>query len=133
MGRRKFNDTLEIARKLVRAGKGKELMPTEVEPSYFSAKRYYELLRPGSIEGNLFNYEGRMKAASKIKVPVLSLFGAKEEFAAMSPGRMLKVLGQKFAHPYSKEMIIPKADHCFCGYEEKVEQVVGNWLNHLMW
>lgn len=133
LGRRKFREQLEIARKLVRAGRGKELMPAEVEPTYFSAKRYYELYRPGSVEGNLFNYEGPMKSISKIAIPVLSMFGAREEFAAMSVRKMLRILGHKFTHPYSKEVVIPKADHCFCGHEDKVEQAVTKWLKHLVW
>jgi len=131
LGRRAFNAHLEVARKLVRSGKGKEILPFEVEPTYFCAKRYYEIYRPGSIEGNLFNYEGSMKMVSKIKVPVLSLFGEKEEFAAMSVKKMLRILGQKFTHPYSKEIMVKSADHCFCLYEHKAQDVVEGWLKHL--
>lgn len=132
LGTRKFKETLQIARELVQKGRGKEIMPAEFEPSYFSAKRYYELYRQSSVEGNLFNYESNLKTLTKIKVPVLSIFGTKEEFAAMSPRKMLKILSQKFTHPYSRETLIKNADHCFCRYEENVEKVVDKWLKNLV-
>jgi len=132
LGGKKFKDALKIARQLVRSGKGKELMPPSAEPSYFSAKRYYELYRPGSVEGELFNYEGRLKAVSKIKIPALAVFGEKEEFAAMPPRKMLKILSQKFKHPYSRTALIKKADHCFCLREEELEAVVSKWLRNLI-
>jgi len=132
LGRRAFNQHLEVARKMVRQGKGRELMPFEIEPTYFSAKRYYELYRPGSIEGKLFNYESDMKEVAKITIPVLALFGEFEEFAAMPVRKMLRILGQKFKHPYSKEVLIPNSDHCFCQHEEKVQATVDKWLSHLL-
>jgi len=131
LGRRKYRETIEFAKKLVRQGRGKELMPVEYEPSYFSAKRYYELYNPKSVEGNLFNYEGKLRAISKIACPVLSVFGSKEEYAAMSARGMLKILGSKFLHPYAKEVLVPDADHCFCMQEDVVEEVVVRWLKHL--
>ncbi len=132
LGTRKFNEILEIARALVRKGRGKELMPTEAEPSYFSAKRYYELYRRGSIEGNLFNYDGDLKTLSKINVAVLSIFGTKEEYAAMPLRKMLRKLSEKFHHPYSREALIKGADHCFCRYEDKVQQSIEKWLKNLI-
>lgn len=133
LGRKKAMEWVQFARKLVRSGNGKELMPPEVEPSYFSAKRYYELYRPGSVEGNLFNYEGKLKSVSKIKIPILAVFGTKEEFAAMAPRRMLKILDSKFQHPYSRTVLIKGADHCFCLMEEHVESGVSKWLRNLIW
>ncbi len=130
---RKWKDALQIAKRLVHAGKGRELMPVDVEPFYLSAKRYYGLYRPGSVEGELFNYVGEFKAVSKIKVPMFAVFGSREEFAAMAPSRMLKILAKKFQHPYSKTALVPKADHCFCLYEDEVEKVVSKWLRNLMW
>ncbi len=131
LGKRKYNESLEISRRLVRSGRGKELMPPEHEPNYFSAKRYYELYRPGSIEGNIYNYSGPLKTLSKIKIPVLSMFGEREEYAVISPRRMLKILSKKFTHPYCKEALIEGADHCFCHHEEEVEEAAAMWLQHL--
>ena len=133
LGPKKFKETLQIARRLVRSGRGKELLPPEAEPSYFSAKRYYDLYRPGSVEGELFNYEGKLRAVSKIKQPMLAIFGSKEDFAAMSPRKMLKILSGKFQNPYSKTELIPNADHCFCLKEEETEAVISKWLRNLMW
>ncbi len=133
LGPKKFKEWLQIARRMVRSGKGKELMPPEVEPTYFSAKRYFELYSPGSVEGNLYNYEGRLSAVSKIRIPILAVFGSKEEYAAIPPRKMLKILDQKFQHPYSRTALIPKADHCFCLQEEQAEAVVSKWLRNLIW
>ncbi len=133
LGRRKFNDILQVAKRLVRAGKGKELMPSDTDVVYLSAKRYYELYRPGSIEGNLFNYEGQMKAVSKIKIPVLLVFGSKEEFNAISTKKIMKIISQKLIHPYSRNALISNADHCFCLHEEELESAVSKWLKNLVW
>ncbi|MBS3125043.1 DUF1749 domain-containing protein [Candidatus Woesearchaeota archaeon] len=128
LGKRTFNEMLYISRRLVRLGKGRELMPYEAEPSYFSAKRYYELYHSGSIEGNLFNYESRMKAVSSIKVPILALFGQKEEFTAMPVRKMLRILQSKYKNPSSKTALVPHADHCFCRHEREVEVAVQKWM-----
>jgi pimeloyl-ACP methyl ester carboxylesterase len=117
----------------MRSGKGRELMPFEHEPSYFSAKRYFDLYSGSSVEAKLFNYESKMREISNIKIPVLSIFGSKEEFAAMPPRRMLRILSQKFKHPYSKTALIKDADHCFCLKEEEAEAVVSKWLRNLVW
>jgi pimeloyl-ACP methyl ester carboxylesterase len=131
LGKNKFYEWLKIARRMTRAGKGKELMPAEVEPSYFSAKRYYEIYNTASIEGNLFNYEGKLRVLSKVKMPILAIFGSKEEFAAMPPRKMLRKLNHRFQHPASKTALIKDADHCFCMQEEEVEAVVAKWISHL--
>ena len=131
--KKKHKESLKIARRLVRTGRGRELMPLDVEPNYFSAKRYYELYSPQGIEGNLFNYEGELKAVSKIKIPILAVFGSKEEYAAMPVPRMLKILSNKFKHPYSKGALIKGADHCFCLMEEEMEEVVANWMKYMIW
>ncbi len=133
LGWKKYKETLQIARKLVRLGRGRELMPPEAEPSYFSAKRYFDLYSGSSIEAKLFNYESKMRELSSIKTPMMAVFGSKEEFAAMPPRKMLKILSQKFRHPYSKTALIKDADHCFCLKEEEVEAVVSKWLRNLMW
>jgi pimeloyl-ACP methyl ester carboxylesterase len=133
LGGKKHKESLQVARKLIRAGKGKELMPAEHEPSYFSAKRYYDLYSGSSIEAKLFNYESKLREISSIKIPVLSIFGSKEEFAAMPPRRMLKILSQKFRNPHSKTALIKDADHCFCLKEEEVEAAVSKWLRNLVW
>ena len=125
--RRAAEKTLDLA------GKGKELMPVDAEPSYFSAKRYYELYRHGSVEGNIFNYEGSMKFISKINSPILTVFGSKEDFAVITPRQMLKVLAQKFKNKYSKTALVKDADHCFCRCEEEVEMIVSKWLRRLLW
>jgi hypothetical protein len=133
LGKKKHKESLQIARRLVRVGKGRALMPAEHEPSYFSAKRYFDLYSGSSVEAKLFNYEGKMREVSNIKVPILSIFGSKEEFAAMPPRKMLRISSQKFKHPYSKTALIKDADHCFCLKEEEVEAVVSKWLRNLVW
>ncbi len=133
LGKKKHKESLQIARRLMRAGKGKQLMPFEHEPSYFSAKRYFDLYSGSSVEAKLFNYERKMREISNIKIPVLSIFGSKEEFAAMPPRKMLRILSQKFKHSYSKTTLIKDADHCFCLKEEEVEAVVSKWLRNLVW
>lgn len=133
LGAKKHKESVQLARKLVRAGKGRELMPPKAEPSYFSAKRYYDLYSGSSVEASVFNYEGPMTAVQKIKTPMLAILGSKEEFAAMSPRKMLKVLDGKMKHPYSRTALIKGADHCFCLQEEEVETAVSKWLKNLVW
>ena len=133
LGSKKHKESLQTARRLMRAGKGRELMPFEHESSYFSAKRYFDLYSGSSVEAKLFNYESKLREISNIKIPVLSIFGSKEEFAAMPPRKMLKILSQKLKNSYSKTALIKGADHCFCLKEEEVETVVSKWLRNLMW
>lgn len=133
IGPKKFKESLKEAKRMIRAGKGKEILHVEHDPPYFSAKRYYELYRPGSAEGRLFNYSGSMKDVASIKTPILAFFGTKEDFAVLPPRRMLKILHNKFQNPYSKTVLVDGADHCFCGYEDNVESSISKWMRNLLW
>lgn len=133
IGPKKFKESLKEAKRMIRAGKGRDILHVEHDPPYFSAKRYYELYRPGSVEGRLFNYFGSMKEVSVIKTPILACFGTKEDFAVIPPRKMLKILNGKFQNKYSKTVLIDGADHCFCGREEEVESVISKWLRNLLW
>lgn len=131
LGKKKSKEFIQLARRLVRTGRGKEIMPLKAEPNYFSAKRYYELYRPGSVEGNLFNYDGKMHAYGSIKIPILSIFGELEEYAVKSPRKMLRILAEKSKHRSSRSVFIKEADHCFCLREHHIQPELDRWLKQL--
>jgi pimeloyl-ACP methyl ester carboxylesterase len=133
IGPKKFKESLKEARRMIRAGKGKEILHVEHDPPYFSAKRYYELYKPGSVEGRLFNYSGRLNEISSIRTPVLAFFGTKEDFAVIPPRKMLKILQGKLRNKFSKTILVDGADHCFCNHEEDVEYSISKWLRNLLW
>ncbi len=67
----------------------------------------------------------------KMKVPVLDVYGEKEypQVISMAPAR--QALMQKAGNSYSKQMVLPEADHYFKAKGEELTAVVANWLNSL--
>ncbi|MFM1891277.1 MAG: hypothetical protein RLZ44_354 [Pseudomonadota bacterium] len=67
-------------------------------------------------------------ALDRIKAPVLDLY-AEQDFPAvqrMAPQRL--ALLQQAGNPWSRQMVVPGADHYFTGYGAELLEAVADWL-----
>jgi pimeloyl-ACP methyl ester carboxylesterase len=121
-GKKKYYKKLKMAKRLVKNGKGKQLITN------LSAARFWNLYKPNSIEGNIFNYRGgRMNLVSKVNVPILAVFGSKDKYSAHGPKQELAMLAAVARSPYTAS-IVKDAKHGFDFHEHEVAAVVGRWL-----
>jgi len=123
---KKFMKAVLFAKKMVKMKKGGELTPKWI--SYYSAKRFLSYADPKNAEAQLFNYSGKLKLFSNIKVPVLAIFGSKERKTDKIPTQMLKVLEEKSRSNLLITKEIKGADHPFIGYEKETAKAVLDFL-----
>lgn len=101
---------LDLAKKLVDGGNGKDIMPKRAYYNPISAQSYWSLYR---LESKL-HWE---KLMPELKVPVLTICGGKDK--------------NKFIPQGSQEICIENADHVFTNYNEILENNLSLWLNKL--
>lgn len=120
------------ARKLVKAKKGNELMPTALWSELHSAQRFLSLNTPESIEQSIFPYFDAERGAriyEALRVPVLVVLAEKDEFADRDAGR---IEAWFVKHSHSKRFgitTIPKVTHGFRGGETAVATLIGEWIS----
>lgn len=120
----------KIAKQLINSGKENELMPKETKV-LMSAKRFLSDADLKNIEARIFNYDSKMEIFSKIKCPILAIFGTKEQYAVKSPKAYLEILKVKTKSKRFDSILIKNANHSFIGKEGQLAKVVANWLKRL--
>ena len=126
---KRFAKTLRLARHMMKTGKGDHIMDQWKIP--LTAKRYWNLHKPSSAEGGIFNYgTGKMSAVSRINVPTLAVYGSRDKYSVYGPKRELAMIGNAIHAPY-QSAIIKNAKHGFESHEREVAALVGKWLRSL--
>ena len=107
--------TIKIAKEEARKENG--TLPKWIHD--FSPKRYLSVADLKNAEARLFDYSGEMKEFSKIRVPMLAIFGSKETPTQIKPKKMLEILGEK-----SKTLLVTAeikgANHGFTKKEKEL-------------
>lgn len=124
---RRFDAVVARARALVTAGRGRE--PIAGMHEVFSARRFLGIADRTRAEAAVFDYERPMRAFRSLRVPVLALFGSREEFAVMPGTQMLARLAA--LHPLGRvaTRTVPGADHGFHRREAAVAATVRSWIS----
>jgi len=65
---------------------------------------------------------------SKIKVPMLAVFGSKDYFADHDAKESLDILGKKTKSELLATAIVKGADHCYKGKEKELVKVVRRFI-----
>ena len=112
--KQKVAKAIKLAKRLVRAGKGHELLPLSVWPQLQDAQRFLSLYS-GDSEEEIFTYwdpKRNPKTLRSVKLPILVLLAEKDEYA----DRPAKKIGDWFAE-YLKIgdeiVVVPKVGHSF--------------------
>jgi alpha-beta hydrolase superfamily lysophospholipase len=119
-GKKKFNHLLK---------KSKSLQKTDSFITYLSARRFYDLHKPNSIEGNIFNYDlPRLHTISKIRVPILAVFGTKDKYITKcsAKDKLIKISESAISPTAISE--IPFADHGFKNNTNELCKIISGWL-----
>ncbi len=120
---KKFVKAIKIAAKLVKEGKGKNLMP--IAYSQYCAKRFLSFANEKNTEAELFNYTGKLKTFSELSLPILAIFGEKEENTGeQTPKEMLDILEKKTQSKLFMKALIENATHNFRENEKETGRII---------
>ncbi|MBI2405503.1 alpha/beta fold hydrolase [Candidatus Microgenomates bacterium] len=128
-----LEEALNVARKMVKSGKSSELVKQILPQSIYSAQRLVSLGDQRSIE-QMFptkEFQGPLRLVKKIKIPILVLFGDKDDYLRVD-GVSVNVLLDAFrSNTESRSFsthVMPQADHSFSGKEEELAQNLVEWI-----
>ncbi len=117
---------VKLCKKLVKQGKGNETRKDI--PDGFSARRHLSIVDLKRVESRLFNYDGPLREFSSITVPILAVFGSKEQFAVKPVKVCLDLLKQKTRSKQFNSAIVKGGDHSFNKREAELAGLVAHWL-----
>jgi pimeloyl-ACP methyl ester carboxylesterase len=118
-----------LSNKLVKQKKGDTMIENALG---FSAQRLQSVINLDRVEARLFNYNGGLKEFSSIKVPILAIFGSKEEYKTKPVERCLKILEEKTNSKSFSRLIIPGATHSFVKKEDEFAIPMMKWLKKIL-
>ncbi len=130
----RFEEVLDIARALVKAGRGDELMPEG--PSYpISANSYLDYFGSES-SADVFPYrdpQAKFEEVSTLRCSLLILFAGSGEYLLGNLNETLALLRSKAtASPRVDVGIIDGAPHDYLGRERDLSSAVVGWLHDVM-
>jgi pimeloyl-ACP methyl ester carboxylesterase len=117
-----FNETLKLSKT---HQKNNSLFQTE-DFGLLCAKRFYELFKKTSIEGNLFNYTKNLEYLKEIKIPILSIIGT-EDTGFLNVEKANTNLNNNFTHKKSYSKLI-QGNHSFYKQENNLKKEIGLFL-----
>ena len=124
-----FEAKVAWARKQKTEGRGDRLVPGLYER--FTAERFLSVADPRREEANVFRYDGALTQFSRVKTPMMAVFGENEEFAVLNPSKMLDILTQKTKSTGFETRLIPETGHGFKQCEAAVAVTVCDWAREL--
>ena len=125
----RFDAKVAWARKKVAQGQGAAQVAGLYER--FTAARFLSVADPRRAEANVFRYAGALTQFRRVTCPLLAVFGAAEEFAAIPPADMLAILRKKTRSRRFADWLIPGADHGFHGLEQELAAAVCRWAREI--
>lgn len=127
----KMKEGLELARKLVKEGKGKELLPPDMVFYPMSAGVYLDYYTEGSPH-DIFKYrkpDSEFPGLKSLDMPVMAAYGERDDFMTVCPEEAFRILREKLRSPEDlTTAAFPGAGHNYRGSEAELAEAVSNWL-----
>ncbi len=95
---------------------------------FFTLRRMFSAYSLESEEANIFYYDGRLYEFSKLKIPILALFGNREENKDRNVKEYMKILKDKTSSECFESVVIKDARHSFNGHEDELLDSINKWL-----
>ncbi|HLD04576.1 MAG TPA: DUF1749 domain-containing protein [Candidatus Nanoarchaeia archaeon] len=127
--KKRYAILVKLCKNRVKKGKGNfPLLDPRFKPSkWYSPNRLLSVISESGVEANLFNYAKPLKVIRKIHLPILAIFGKKEEYAAIPPKDMLRMIKKEFKNKNSNTKLTPGTNN-FKGGEKELVKVMVDWL-----
>jgi len=121
----KFSETLKFAKIKINS---KILFHTE-DFGILSAKRFYNLFKKTSIEGNLFNYKKNLNHLNQITIPTLSIIGKQDPYFLDQKKASINI-AQNLTNKLSQSKLI-EGNHTFYQNEIQVKKEITQFLKSI--
>lgn len=134
LGPKKYKEINAKIKKMIKDGKGNEILPKEFSPvSYVTSAQMYHGYLTDYGAGTLTPYHhpqsSNWKIISKVKEPMLVIFGSEDAYMKPSVEIAVKLVKEKTAKtPNTTVQIIKGATHSYIGYEEELSQSIVDWI-----
>ena len=131
--KKKWKFAVNFAKKMLKK-KSRDLMPAKmIIGERLSAWRFLSTNDLANVEARIFNYEsGKFKEFSSMTLPVMAVFGSKEEYKTKPVRIYLKQLEKATKSRKFLAVEIPGANHAFENHEAETAQAVVEWLNKVV-
>jgi alpha-beta hydrolase superfamily lysophospholipase len=119
-----------LAKRMVKAGKGHELLPPDAWWHYVDAQRLLSLYTPDSIE-EIFSYsqpDKKPKIYSSVTLPVLALFAGEDEYSERPAAKLVEWFTEHSRSKDFKAVVIPKVGHSFREGEPATASAIRKWI-----
>lgn len=118
-----FRKVFARAKRLTKQKKGDERVTN------LSARRFYCLHKPNSVEGSIFNYnKKKLSQIAKIKAPILAVFGSKDKYVLKNRHQSHLDLIETSAKSPCTTVLIKNADHGFSRHAKELSKAMTAWL-----
>jgi pimeloyl-ACP methyl ester carboxylesterase len=94
----------------------------------FSARRFISIADMKKVESRLFNYDGDLREFSKVRTPMLVVFGTRDEGALKPVTTYTDILEDVTNSKRFGSLILEGANHSFKDYEELAAKIAMNWI-----
>ncbi len=137
---RKYKNALETAGKMVKRGKGEELLPLKMtDGKFWTAARFWSIARESGNEdtfpyydsnGSTGSPQGRnFRWAKKVRLPILVSIGSKEQHADRPVPEIMEAFRKQIPEKYFSGKIIKGADHGFRKKEKELGHEMADWIS----
>jgi pimeloyl-ACP methyl ester carboxylesterase len=128
----RFPVALQLAKQMIKEGREREWMPSDLFMYPVSAMTYAERFDPQTKRA-MFNFAGTYRKSfeelARIRVPILAFLGTVNEAIVGESKAFLSQLSEVTkACPECKTAIIQGAPHSYLGHERKVAQLIEHWM-----
>lgn len=124
----KFNEAVDFARRQYKKDR-KMMMPKKYHKGLTSVARFLSYSDLKNVEGRIFNYDSeRLSVFGEVRVPVLAIFGTKEEYALKNVKDYLQILKDNSRTGMFSGVLIRGANHGFRKKEEELARAITRWL-----
>jgi alpha-beta hydrolase superfamily lysophospholipase len=127
--KRELKENLIKVVKIAKKSKKNDLVPPELlKGSIFGSKRFLSVAESTQTEAQIFNYDSDMRFFSKIKCPILAVFGSKDKYLTKPVEEHFKILRNKTGSPKFNSITMKGADHNFSRKEKELAGKIAGWL-----
>jgi pimeloyl-ACP methyl ester carboxylesterase len=132
----KKNDKRDLAaaRRLVKQGRGQELLKHPLDGWYpISARTYLSLgVAPESGVLSFSNPQYKFKHLNSIAVPILTAVGKKDSAPVVTPAQLAEIIKKNTKQsPRVQTVVLGNAPHSFFKYESKLAATVARWIKSI--
>ncbi len=126
---RDFGRVGRLCRRMMASGKGNAVASDRIG---FSAQRLNSVTDLKRAEARIFGYGEPLKEFGSLRIPILAVFGSREEYAFMPVRKYLGILESKTPSMGFEGRIIGGANHSFDGHEAELANCVNSWIERIM-